>query len=104
VPLQKCVAGAVAAGGREKPPERAAVADPAPQIPCGVRVLFWAKAVPRAAEAVRDPVEPAWPAPPHQCVLGLANAVEERPTDPWVFNRARDALGRAGVPKKLLEP
>jgi len=98
------VAGAIAVGAREKLPDLAAVARPAPQTPCEARTLFWAKAVPPEAKPRRDPVMPGWLAPPHQCVLVLAKAVEERPTVPWVLNWARDALGRAGVPKKLLEP
>ena len=85
-------------------PAPAAAARPAPQIPCEARALFCAKAMPPAAKVLRDPVIPVWPPAPHQCVLVLANAVDERPTEPWVFHPARDALGRAGLPKKLVEP
>ena len=91
-------------GAREMAPKLPAVTRPAPQMSCEARAPFWAMAVPRDARVVRDPAMTVWLAPLHQCVLVPANAVDERPTDPWVFKPARDALGRAGVPKKLAEP
>ena len=91
-------------GARDMALEPMAGARTVPQLPGEARKLFWANPVPRDAKAVRDRVMPAWLPPLHQCVLVLANALDERPTDPRVLNWARDGLGRAGVPKKLLEP
>ena len=96
-------------GGRDpimpaRLPLLATVERPAPQVPCGAPVVFWAKDALPEETAGRDPVMPAWLPPLHDDARVLTNPADERPAGPWVSNRARDALGRAGVPKKLPEP